>query len=41
MLIKMADTFERATNKKHTVGLIRNFSDEFANKLELKNASLR
>ncbi len=34
---KMADTVERAANKKDTAGMIRNFSDEFARKLELKN----
>jgi hypothetical protein len=33
----MADTFERATNKKDTAGMIRNIIDEFARKLELKN----
>lgn len=33
----MADTFERATNNKNTGGMIRNFSDDFGKKLELKN----
>ena len=33
----MADTFERATNKKDTAGMIRNFSAGFAEKLGLKN----
>ena len=36
MLLKMADTFERAANKNDTTGMIRNFSDVFVRKLELK-----
>ena len=32
----MADTFERATNKKDTAGMIRTFSDGFAKKVEIK-----
>jgi len=32
----MTDTFERTTNNKNTTGMIRNFSDEFAKKLELR-----
>ncbi len=36
ILLKMADTFERATNNKDAAGMIRNFCDEFAKKLELK-----
>ena len=33
----MADTFERATNKKDTAGMKRNFCDELAKKLALEN----
>jgi hypothetical protein len=33
----MADTFERATNKKDTAGITINISDEFGKKLVLKN----
>ena len=40
ILLKMADTFERATNNKDAAGLIRNFCDEFAKKLKLKNDKL-
>ena len=36
IILKMADTFERATNNKDAAGMIRNFSDEFVKKLELK-----
>lgn len=36
----MADTFERAANNKDTAGLIRNFGDEFAKKLEYKNNAI-
>ena len=36
ILLKMADTFERATNNKDAAGMMRNFNDEFAKKLELK-----
>jgi gliding motility-associated protein GldC len=37
VFLKMADTFERATNNKEAAGMIRKFSDELAKKLELKN----
>ena len=37
ILLKMADTFERATNNKDAAGMMRNFNDEFAKKLDLKN----
>ena len=37
---KMAYTFDRGTNKKDTAGMIRNFSDEFVNRLELKNITI-
>lgn len=36
MLLKMADTFERATNNAEAANMIKNFSSEFARKLELK-----
>jgi len=36
MLFKMADTFERATLNKEAANLLRDFSSEFAKKLELK-----
>jgi len=40
ILLKMADTFERATNNKDVAGMIRNFDDDFTKKLELKNENL-
>jgi gliding motility-associated protein GldC len=40
ILLKLADTFERATNNKDAAGMIRNFGDEFTKKLELKNDKL-
>ena len=40
ILLKMADTFERATNNKDAAGMIRDFCDEFGKKLELKNEKL-
>ena len=36
MLFKMADTFERATLNTEAANLLRDFSSEFAKKLELK-----
>jgi hypothetical protein len=36
----MVDTFERATNNKDTAGMIRNFSEELAKKLKLKNNAI-
>jgi gliding motility-associated protein GldC len=36
MLLKMADTFERATRNAEAANLLRDFSSEFAKKLELK-----
>jgi len=36
MLLKMADTFERATRNTEAANLLRDFSSEFAKKLELK-----
>ena len=40
ILLKMADTFERATNNNDAAGMIRNFDDDFTKKLELKNDKL-
>ena len=34
ILLKMADTFERATNNKDAAGMIRSFNDDFTKKLE-------
>ncbi len=36
ILLKMADTFERATLNKEAANLLRDFSSKFAKKLELK-----
>ena len=36
MLFKMADTFERATLNTEAANLLKDFSSEFAKKLELK-----
>ena len=36
----MVDVFKRSANKKGTAGMIRNYSDEFAIKLELENITL-
>ena len=36
MLFKMAETFEKATLNKEAASLLRDFSSEFARKLELK-----
>jgi hypothetical protein len=36
MLLKMADTFGRATLNTEAANLLRNFSGKFARKLELK-----
>ena len=35
MLVKMADTFQRATNNSEVSGMIRKFSSEFAEKVRL------
>jgi len=40
ILIKMAETFERATNNNEAAGMIRNLSNEFAKKFSLKNDKL-
>jgi len=40
ILIKMADTYERATNNKDAAGMIRNFGDDFSKSLQLKNDKL-
>jgi hypothetical protein len=40
ILIKMADTYERATNNKDAAGMIRNFGDDFSKMLQLKNDKL-
>ena len=37
VLLKMADTFERSTRNKEAASMIRNFGNDFANKLELTN----
>ena len=37
ILLKMADTFERATNNKDAAKLIRNFSEEFFKRLAMNN----
>ena len=37
IIIKMAGTFERATNNGDAAAMIRNFSNEFAKKFNLKN----
>ena len=37
MLIKMADTFQRATNNSEAVEMIRKFSSDFAQKLRLNS----
>ena len=37
IIIKMAGTFERATNDKDAAVMIRNFCNEFAKKFNLKN----
>ena len=36
ILLKMADTFERATRNTEAANLLRDFNSEFARKLELK-----
>jgi gliding motility-associated protein GldC len=36
ILFKMADTFERATRNNEAANLLRDFSSEFAKKLEVK-----
>jgi gliding motility-associated protein GldC len=38
MLVKMADTFQRATNNSEAAGMIRKFSSDFALKIKLKSA---
>jgi gliding motility-associated protein GldC len=40
ILLKMADTFERATNNKDAAGMIRNFSDDLTKSLQLNNNRL-
>jgi len=40
ILLKMADTFERATKNKEVAGMMRKFNEEFAKKLDLKNDKL-
>ena len=37
MLIKMADTFQRATNNSEAVEMIRKFSSDFAQKFRLNS----
>ena len=37
ILLKMADTFERATNNKDAAGMIRSFIDDFTKKLGMNN----
>jgi gliding motility-associated protein GldC len=38
ILLKMADTFQRATNNSDAAEIIRKFSDEFAKKVKLKTS---
>lgn len=33
-ILKMADTYERATNNKELAGMIRRFADDFADKVD-------
>jgi gliding motility-associated protein GldC len=40
ILLKMADTFERSTNNKDAAGMIKDFSDDFTKKLQLKNDNI-
>jgi gliding motility-associated protein GldC len=37
MFLKMADTYERATQNAEAANMIRNFSSDFAKKVELKS----
>ncbi|UCH66233.1 MAG: gliding motility protein GldC [Ignavibacterium sp.] len=37
ILLKMADTFERATNNKDAAGMIRDFSEDLTKNLQLNN----
>lgn len=40
ILLKMADTFERATRNTEAANMMRDFSSDFAKKLELKNKAI-
>ncbi len=40
ILLKMADTFERATLNIEVANMIKDFSSDFAKKLELKNKAI-